>query len=136
MLGSAHGFLLVTGLLLCTAGFLGLAAAVGQHAAYTAMVPPLLAIGLGAGLVVPTAAASVMAAAPNPQAGIAAGVLNAARQIGVATGVALFGGLIADPTRFVFGIRLTLWLSAALSVFAALAASRHVEPMKAARGKG
>ena len=123
--------LLVAGLLLCAAGFLGLGVAVGHGAAYFSLVAPLLAIGLGGGLVAPTAAAAVMAAAPEPQAGIASGVLNAARQIGVATGVALFGGLIAEPTGIVAGIRLTLWLAAALSALAALAALRHVEPLKA-----
>lgn len=51
-------------------------------------------IGLAAGLITPATTAALMNAVPPGQAGIAAGTLNTARQIGAAMGVALAGALL------------------------------------------
>lgn len=50
---------------------------------------------LAAGLITPAATSALMGAVDKHRAGIAAGTLNAARQVGAALGVALFGGLLA-----------------------------------------
>jgi DHA2 family methylenomycin A resistance protein-like MFS transporter len=59
----------------------------------------------------PAATAAVIEAAPADRAGIAAGVLNAARQSGGAIGVALLGTLVSGA--FVPGLHIAMALSAA-----------------------
>jgi DHA2 family methylenomycin A resistance protein-like MFS transporter len=83
---------LVLGLSLATAGLVGLAA-LGADAPYLALVAPLAATGLGMSLTMPAATTAVVEAAPAGRAGIAAGVINASRQVGGVIGVALLGGL-------------------------------------------
>lgn len=75
---------------------------------------PLLAIGVGGGLVTPAAAAALMATVDKARTGIASGVLNAARQTGSALGVALFGALIAAAPSFEAGLRNVCLLVAAV----------------------
>ena len=60
----------------------------------------------------PAATAATIDAAPAERAGIASGVLNAARQAGGAIGVALLGTLLAGST-FVSGLHLAMGVSAA-----------------------
>ncbi len=84
-----------------TVGALALAAATGvlgllalgggAQPAMAAMVPVLLAVGSGFGLVVPALVAVVLQAVPTEHAGAAAGVLVSVQQIGGAVGIALSG---------------------------------------------
>lgn len=86
---------LVTGAFLLAAGaYFGLMA-LGPLAPYGLLALPLPAVGLAASLITPAATAAMMASVEQRQAGIAAGVLNAARQTGALLGVALSGTLIA-----------------------------------------
>ncbi|MFE7043968.1 hypothetical protein ACFU9X_32420 [Streptomyces atratus] len=59
---------------------------------------------------------------PTDRAGVAAGVLNAARQVSGGLGVAAFGALVA--TGFEDGLRTSLAVSAALLTLTALATTR------------
>ncbi|CRM61113.1 MULTISPECIES: MFS transporter [Pseudomonas] len=61
---------------------------------YALIVVPMPLIGLAAGLITPAATAALMNGVQKEQAGVAAGILNTARQIGAALGVALAGGLL------------------------------------------
>ncbi|WP_413993348.1 hypothetical protein ACMDCR_15405 [Labrys okinawensis] len=61
-----------------------------------------------------------MATVDGDRAGIAAGVLNAARQTGAALGVAGFGALAAALHPFARGMEAGLLLAAGLSGLAAL----------------
>jgi DHA2 family methylenomycin A resistance protein-like MFS transporter len=79
---------------------------------------PLLAIGLGGGLVTPAATAALIGTVEKSRAGIAAGVLNSARQTGAALGVAVFGALIAAFHPFDVGMRRALWSAVLVSVLA------------------
>jgi len=54
------------------------------------------------------------------RAGIAAGVLNSARQTGAALGVAVFGALLTTPGQFVRGMHTAMTMAAAVSLTAAL----------------
>lgn len=81
-------------LLLYLAGFSALLLC-GPTPTYVWIALPMPVIGLAAGLITPAATSALMGAVGNGQAGIAAGTLNAARQVGAALGVALFGGLLA-----------------------------------------
>jgi MFS transporter, DHA2 family, methylenomycin A resistance protein len=67
-----------------------LAASLPSTASFAAFVLPLMMMGIGAGLVAPSANAAILASVPPQLSGIGAGVLNAARQVGTALGVALF----------------------------------------------
>ena len=78
-------------------------------------------LGCGAGLVTASVVAAAVQATPADRSGLATGVSNTARQIGTATGVALFGavaGSPADPTAFVRAVHAlaaagaALWLAA------------------------
>jgi DHA2 family methylenomycin A resistance protein-like MFS transporter len=72
----------------------------------------LIPLAVGCALTVPPLTAAMMDAVPAERAGVAAGLLNAARQISGGLGIAVFGGLVADD--FESGMRLSLLCSAAL----------------------
>lgn len=82
---------------------------------------PMLAIGLASGFVSPAATAPAMGTVGTHRAGVAAAVLNSARQTGSALGVAIFGTLIATFTPFGAGMHAALWLAFAIAVSAVLA---------------
>ncbi|HEY2702554.1 MAG TPA: MFS transporter [Candidatus Dormibacteraeota bacterium] len=103
--------LVVTGLAAAAAGLAALAT-MGPATAYPAMVLPLLAVGGGWGLVVPPLTTALVGSVPPQRIGIAAGVFNAARQVGGVVGVALFGSLLAGGS-FVGGMRVALGIAAA-----------------------
>ncbi|MCD7437910.1 MFS transporter [Streptomyces lincolnensis] len=72
----------------------------------------LVPMALGCALTVPPLTAAMMDAVPAERAGLAAGVLNAARQVAGGLGIAAFGALVADG--FVGGMRVSLAVSAGL----------------------
>ncbi len=85
----------------------------------TATPAPLLAVamvplGLGGALAVPPLTAATLEAVPAERAGLAAGVLNAARQVSGGLSVAVCGALVADRTHFLSGMRTGLLIAAAL----------------------
>ncbi|MEU1949875.1 MFS transporter, partial [Streptomyces sp. NPDC020125] len=82
----------VAGLLTGALGLLGWAA-VGPHTPYALLVVPLLLTGFGTSFTMPSATIAAMEAAPHEVRGAASGAFNAARQLGSAIGVALFGTL-------------------------------------------
>src|SRR4051794_40472052 len=86
------GLPMLVGLALGAAGWLGLLAADAQTSG-ALLVAPLMAAGFGMALTMPAATAAVVEAVPAERAGLASGVLNAARQAGGAIGVALLGSL-------------------------------------------
>jgi Na+-transporting NADH:ubiquinone oxidoreductase subunit NqrD len=89
-----------------------------------------------------------MGAAPVDKAGVASGVLNTFRQVGVALGIAIMGAIITDraassaragaapPQAFVDGLTFGMKISAAICFGAAVAAAvlvrkyRHAESGK------
>lgn len=111
---------LVTGAcLLAAAGYLALMWA--SRAANNSMLAlPLPAIGLAASLITPATTSALMSCVDGHRAGIAAGVLNAARQTGAALGVALAGALIATRPSIADAMPLVLLIAATISALAAL----------------
>src|SRR4051812_4708005 len=87
---------MIAGLAIGAAGYAGLAAA-GAGTAYPLLAAPLVAVGFGMALTMPAATAAVVESVPAERAGVASGVLNAARQVGSAIGVALLGTLGGLP---------------------------------------
>jgi hypothetical protein len=65
---------------------------------YLRILPGLLLIGVGMGICFPALNVGAMGAVSGPEVGLASGVLNTARQLGVAIGVAIliatFGGAL------------------------------------------
>jgi MFS family permease len=100
---------MLVGLSTGAAGCLGLLSA-GATTSYPVLIAPLMAAGFGMALTMPAATAAVIEAAPADRAGIASGVLNAARQAGGALGVAVLGTLIAGT--LVSGFHTAMFVSA------------------------
>ncbi|ELW9445587.1 MFS transporter [Burkholderia cenocepacia] len=109
---------------MCTAFGLYAAGAIGMTAigattpAWLA-VAPMLAIGFASGFISPAATAPALGTIDRQRAGVAAAVLNAARQSGSALGVAIFGACIATLQPFPVAMRGVLALAAGLSALAA-----------------
>lgn len=83
-------------------------------------IGPLLSIGFAAGYVTPAATAPALATAELRHAGIAAAVLNSARQSGSALGVAVFGSIVGADIGFVPAMRIVLIGAAAMAIVAGL----------------
>ncbi|MFC4957989.1 MFS transporter [Streptomyces mauvecolor] len=84
------------------------------------MVP----LALGCGISVPALTAAMMEALPQERAGLAAGVLNAGRQVAGALSIAVFGTLVAGGGGFVPGLRTSLLVAAGLFGLSALGTLR------------
>jgi DHA2 family methylenomycin A resistance protein-like MFS transporter len=104
--------------LLSATAFFGLAG-VGAAPSYWLLAAPLPAIGLAASLITPATTATLMSAVDNRRAGIAAGVLNAARQAGAALGVALSGTLVSMSRSIMYGVHSNALAAGSLSILAA-----------------
>ena len=85
---------------------------------YAIGIAPMLAIGLASGFISPVATAPALDTVSPHQAGVAAATLNAARQVGAALGVAVFGSMIGAIHPVQAGLRAAL----VLAVMASLAA--------------
>jgi DHA2 family methylenomycin A resistance protein-like MFS transporter len=106
---------------------------VSSDASFLAMLPGLALIPGGMGLAVPAMTTSILSAVDKSQAGTASAVLNTARQVGGAMGVAIFGALIAgaDPASAIHGIQMALVVSTGLLLMGALVAWHCIAPQHA-----
>lgn len=110
---------MIAGLLVGAAGLLALPL---MPAGYAGLVPSMLGIGIGMGLLTAAVVTAAMSAVPPDRSGLASGVNNTARQAAGAIGVAVFGavaGAPADARAFTGGLHViavaaaALWLAAA-----------------------
>jgi DHA2 family methylenomycin A resistance protein-like MFS transporter len=122
---------MTTGLLIGAVGYF-LLARLGPATPYIALLPGLMVIRLGIGLSVPLMTSAVLAVVPKGRSGVASGVLNTVRQAGGGIGVALFGAMTAG--RGIEGVRLALFLSAALLIGAAAVAATWIQRRSAVGG--
>jgi DHA2 family methylenomycin A resistance protein-like MFS transporter len=97
------------------AGALGLAF-LSADVPYAFAVLPLLAIGAASGVVSPIATAPALQTVTPARAGVAAAVLNTARQAGAALGVAIFGALVGAASSAHTGLYAALGLAAGVSL--------------------
>ncbi|MFG1810192.1 MFS transporter [Streptomyces sp. NPDC049040] len=111
---------MIAGQALMAAGLL-LLLPVGQGTPAGLLAAAMVPLGLGGALAVPPLTAAAMGAVPAERAGLAAGVLNAGRQVAGALSVALFGSLVADRAHFLSGMRLSLLIAAGLVSLTAVA---------------
>ena len=74
-------------------------AVLGAGSDWTTLVPGLLLVGVGTGLVAPGIAGAALAAVPAERAGMAGGAVNTVRQLGYALGVAVSGTVLTSRMR-------------------------------------
>jgi EmrB/QacA subfamily drug resistance transporter len=84
--------LLGTGMLLVSAGLLGMTAA-SATSGWTTLIPGFMLQGAGIGLVNPPLASAAIGVVPPTRSGMASGANNTARQVGIATGIAALGAI-------------------------------------------
>jgi len=111
---------MVAGALVGGVGF-ALLARLDAASAFTAMLAPFVLIPFGMGLAVPAMTTLTLSSVERRASGTATGALNAARQVGGALGVAVFGGLVAGD-RIAAGLREAACIAAALMIGAAVIA--------------
>jgi EmrB/QacA subfamily drug resistance transporter len=86
--------LIGAGLALCGLG-LRLMSGLGPASGWTHLIPGLIVAGVGSGLVNPALAATAVGVVRPRAAGMASGINTTFRQVGIATGIAVFGTLFA-----------------------------------------
>jgi EmrB/QacA subfamily drug resistance transporter len=123
---------------------------VGVDSSFWRMLPGFVLGGVGMSFVMTPMSAAAMGAAPVEKAGVASGVLNTFRQVGVALGIAVMGAILANREAaaarggadkahaFVHGLTFGMRVSAFICLGAAAAAAllvrryRHGEQRQAA----
>lgn len=101
----------------------GVLALAGPHTSYGNLVWGLVALGMGMALTMPSMTAAAVQVAPQDIAGVASGLLNTARQIGGAIGVAVLGSLVAQ--HFMEGMHVGLTIVAGVFFAGAMTAARY-----------
>ncbi|MCD9877477.1 MFS transporter [Streptomyces guryensis] len=117
------------GLALQALGLALLARQVEPGVGYGQLVAPLIIAGIGISMVFPSVANAVTSAVPLGDAGVAAGVNNALRELGGVFGIAVaalvftqYGGY-GSPASFLDGCAPALWVSAGAAGAGALVAA-------------
>ncbi len=105
---------------LYAAGALGMTVSTATSP-YWLAIAPMSAIGFAAGFISPAATSPALGTVQKNRAGVAAAVLNSARQSGSALGVAVFGAFVATIAEFHAALTVALVIVAALSAIASAA---------------
>jgi MFS family permease len=99
-------------------------------ASYWSLVPGMVLGGIGIASVMSPATAAALSGVPVTRAGIASAVVNTARQLGGAMGIALLGAVVAHevagrrtPVAFVHGLSVALVVAAVIALAGAVAAA-------------
>ncbi len=120
---------LTTGLVLIGVGLL-LMRSIDTGSDWTALLPGLLVGGLAIGVISPALAAAMVSVLPVERSGLASGINNTFRQLGIAIGIAGLGAIFEHPVDgaldplvgIVDGLRAVLATAAAVAFAAALLA--------------
>jgi EmrB/QacA subfamily drug resistance transporter len=130
--------LLTVGMLI-VAGQLFYFSTLGVHESYWALLPGLLAGGIGMPSVMTPASAAAMSGVSVDKAGVGSAVLNASRQVGGSLGIALMGAIVAADANgvrsaeaFVDGFQSALLVAAAIASAGAIVAFTLVRPHEGA----
>lgn len=99
---------------------------VGPAISYAVLVLPLAATGFGMGMTMPAVTAALTEAAPAHHAGLAAGVINAARQTGSVIGIALLGGVLGAGDSVTTQLRYALGIAALAFFVGVIVAARCI----------
>ena len=127
--------LIVAGLVVMGAGALLLTGVSARSGYLTGFLPGLLVVGIGTGLVLPATAVTAMSDIAEDRAGIAAGLMTAAHEIGAALGIALFSAVaVATSGGIAAGYRHGFTIAAAIAGGLAAAAALLVPAVRPAAG--
>lgn len=137
---------LVTGLLLQSAGFAWVATTASAGMGYLGAAVPLVTAGIGSAAAIPVVQSVVLNGVSHGWLGKASGVNNATQELGGALGVAVmvtlfgFSGSYATPGEFVSGFRAAMGGCAVFGVAAVLAAllvpaALRADPTRADSGR-
>jgi EmrB/QacA subfamily drug resistance transporter len=101
----------------------------GAHESYWALVPGLLAGGIGMPAVLTPATAAALSGVPVDKAGVGSAVVNTSRQVGGSLGIALIGAIMTHeiagsraPEAFVHGLSVALVVAALIAFAGSLVA--------------
>jgi DHA2 family methylenomycin A resistance protein-like MFS transporter len=114
---------MILGGLMAAAGYC-LLDRLGGRSTFMDMMPGFILIPAGMGLAVPAMTTAILSSVDRARSGTASAVLNAARQVGGAIGVAAFGALVGGVTaeRITAGLNIAALTSAALLIIATIMA--------------
>ncbi|MEU5846115.1 MFS transporter [Saccharopolyspora shandongensis] len=90
---------MTTGIFLAGAGLALLATLVSVDGGYLAVLPGMIAMGVGMGLSMPPATEAITSALPRERQGVASALNDVTREFGTALGVALLGALLSAGYR-------------------------------------
>ena len=133
------------GMLLIALGLL-LLSQFGLGGGLDALLPSLAVIGLGIGLVTTPVTAAALEDTAEHQAGIAAGVLNTSRMVGLTLGIALMGAIVAArwpggfavatlrPAALADGLAIAFRVNAGIALATAAVAAATLAGSKPRRG--
>jgi predicted MFS family arabinose efflux permease len=132
---------------LITAGMLLLAcqllyfSQLGADATFWTLLPGLVLGGVGMSMTMTPGTAAATRAVPVEKAGVGAAVLNAFRQVGGSTGIALMGAIMAatltdppTPASFVDGFENALLVASGIALVGAIVAAILIRPHDRTRG--
>lgn len=110
---------LPAGQLLCAAGLLAMRG-LEASSSWTVLLPGLLIMGVGIGLSNPAVTYAALGVVPATRSGMASGVSNTFRQVGIALGIAILGTLLpartaGDPVAFAQALDQILLVSAGVA---------------------
>jgi predicted MFS family arabinose efflux permease len=130
------------GLLLAAGAAALLSTASGDSGYVTGILPGLVVLGLGVGMVFVPVSVTSMAGIPASHAGLASGFLMTGHEVGAALGVAVLSavatsaGSLATATGAVDGFSAGFTTAAAIAVLVAVVAYLRMPATKAAAGAG
>ncbi|MFC3899254.1 MFS transporter [Lentzea rhizosphaerae] len=123
-----------TGIALGGAG-LALMAVLVSAGGYLAILPGMIAMGVGTGLSMPPATEAITGALPRERQGVASALNDVTRELGTALGIAFLGALVARTVdaggSFVDGWRTAMWAGVAVMavlLVTAVRAARATSP--------
>ncbi len=116
---------MITGLVRGAAGLLGLIVTAGARRTGS-WCCPWWPPGQGRAMTMPAATTTVMDAAPDSRSGTAAGLINTARQVGGALGVAVAGSLVSGAMGFVPELHVALAVCGGAFLLGAVVAAATV----------
>jgi MFS transporter, DHA2 family, methylenomycin A resistance protein len=102
----------------------GLLPHLGGRSTFIDMLPAFVLIPAGMGLAVPAMTTAILSSVDRDRSGTASAVLNTARQVGGAIGVAAFGALVSGVTveQIVSGLKIAAWAATVLLTIATITA--------------
>jgi len=132
---------LITGGMVLLAVQLAYFSQLSADSTFWVLLPALVLGGFGMSMTMTPSSAAAMRAVPVEKAGIGSAVLNACRQVGGSTGIALMGAIMASrltspPTTasFMDGFELALVVASVIALAGAITAAALIRPHDRSHG--